>query len=161
MGILLAAHLHNGDISGFLREEPVEVLQGVAAQIRARESLMNPFLDAWDLPVLDGPSWWMSEVVPAIEKELHRRTKPKKTYSGGPVAKLKHLDIVQVAEKYTILGRAGSGKLKGLCPLHDEKSPSFYIYLDSQRWQCFGACAGGGNVVALLIRLSERRSTGG
>ena len=161
MGILLAAHLHNGDISGFLREEPVEVLQGVAAQIRARESLMNPFLDAWDLPVLDGPSWWMSEVVPAIEKELHRRTKPKKTYCGGPVAKLKHLDIVQVAEKFTVLESAGVEKLKGLCPLHNEKTVSFYVYSNTQRWRCYGACAEGGDVITLVARLSERRPTSG
>ena len=86
MGILLAAHLPNGDVSGFLREEPVEVLQGVASQIRARESLINPFLNASDLPVLDGPSWWMSEVVPAIENLFWRPSRQTEALghsSGG------------------------------------------------------------------------------
>lgn len=161
MGILLAAHLHNGDISGFLWGEPVEVLQDVAAQIKERESLMNPFLDGWDLPVLDEPSWWMAEVLPAIEKELRRRTKPKKTYSGGPIARLKQLDIVTVAEKFTVLEPAGPGKLKGLCPLHNEKTASFYVYQESQRWRCYGACAEGGDVNTLVARLLERRPISG
>lgn len=161
MGILLAALLHRGDISGFLREEPAEVLQSVAAQIREREFLTNPFLNAFDLPVLDGPSWWTSDVLPAIAKELRRRTKPKRTYSGGPIARLKQLDIVTVAENFTILEPAGAGKLKGLCPLHEEKTASFYVYQESQRWRCFGACAKGGDVIDLLARIPDRRSSNG
>jgi hypothetical protein len=161
MGILLAAHLHSGDISGFLREEPAAVLQDVAAQIRERECLINPLLGAFDIPVLDGPSWWMSEVVPAIENELRRRSRPKKIYSGGPIARLMQLDIVTVAEKFTILQPAGAGKLKGLCPLHEEKTASFYVYQEGQRWRCYGACAEGGDVINLVARLSERRSTSG
>jgi len=156
MGILLAAHLHNGDISGFLRGEPVEVLQDVAGQIRRRERLMGPFLNAFDLPALDGPSWWTSDVLPAIAMELTRRTKPRRIYSGGPIARLKQLDILTVAEKFTILEPAGAGKLKGLCPLHKEETASFYVYQENQRWRCYGACAEGGDVPDLLVKLSQK-----
>lgn len=41
-----------------------------------------------------------------------------------------------------------SGKaLVGLCPLHNERSPSFYIYPDTNRWWCYGGCARGGDVI--------------
>ena len=161
MGILLAALLHDGDISGFLRNEPAGVLLEVAAGIEEREMFVDPFLDGWDLPVLNGPSWWMSDVLPAIEKELKRRTNPRRSNANRPIARLKQLDILEVAEKFTDLKAVGPGKFKGLCPLHDEKTPSFYIFEESQRWHCFGACAGDGDVIKLSASLLDRRSTGG
>jgi hypothetical protein len=150
MGILLAARLHNGDISGFLRGEPAEVLQDVATQIKERESLINPFLDGWDLPALDGPSWWMTDVVPAIDREVRRRTQPMLA-GGGRIAELKaSFDLLDVAQRYTRMARSGPGAWKGLCPLHTERTPSFYVYVDSQYWRCYGACARGGDVINLL-----------
>ena len=71
---------------------------------------------------------------------------------GGPIAKLKEMDIIELASRYTELKPAGLGKLKGCCPIHQERTPSFYIY-DSARWQCYGACASGGDVIELLQRL--------
>jgi hypothetical protein len=101
-----------------------------------------------------GPSWWVTDVLPAIKAELDRRAKPKREYgSNSPLAQLKALDLATVAGKYTELQPAGPGKLKGRCPLHQERTPSFYIYEDSQRWRCYGACARGGDVVELLSSL--------
>ncbi len=54
-------------------------------------------------------------------------------------------DIVEVVSAYTNLKRSGGHTYKGLCPIHDEKTPSFTV--DSARglFHCFG-CQAGGNV---------------
>ena len=60
-----------------------------------------------------------------------------------------HIDLVEIANRYTGLVNAGKHRMKGLCPLHKETNPSFYIYSDSQRWHCFG-CNKGGDVLDLV-----------
>ena len=65
------------------------------------------------------------------------------------------VSVEELAGRFTQLAPAGSGKLKGRCPLHGERTASFYVYQDSQRWQCFGACASGGDVVELARRLMD------
>lgn len=104
-----------------------------------------------------GPSWWVTDVLPTIKAELERRHKPKRIYaSNSPLARLKQLELATVAGRYTELRPAGAGRLKGRCPLHKERTPSFYIYEDTQRWRCFGACATGGDVVDLLAAVRRR-----
>lgn len=51
-------------------------------------------------------------------------------------------DIVQVVSDYVPLKRAGR-RLKGLCPFHQEKSPSFSVDPDAQLFYCFGCQTGG------------------
>lgn len=130
-------------------------LRAMAAHIAHCARLLPHFLEALGLPQLDGPEFWVGQILPAIKKELQRRERPQVlTRSDSPIARLKALDISQVADRFTELKPAGSGKLKGLCPLHSEKTASFYVYEESQRWRCFGACATGGDVIDLLERLS-------
>ena len=59
------------------------------------------------------------------------------------------VDLAEFASKFTDLRRAGPGKQKGRCPLHDERTPSFYIYEEKRTWRCYGACATGGDVILL------------
>jgi DNA primase len=71
------------------------------------------------------------------------------------VGKLKHaVDIADVARRFTELRRSGSA-LKGLCPCHDERTPSFMVYVERQTWHCFG-CGRGGDVIQLLHDVGER-----
>lgn len=63
--------------------------------------------------------------------------------------------VEDFAGRFTELRPAGAGKLKGRCPLHQERTPSFFVYIESQRWQCFGACARGGDVISLGQALVE------
>ncbi|MCH8275082.1 MAG: DNA primase [Armatimonadetes bacterium] len=52
------------------------------------------------------------------------------------------VDIVELIGERVVLKRSGRS-LKGLCPFHTEKTPSFYVYPDSQSYYCFGCKASG------------------
>jgi len=57
--------------------------------------------------------------------------------------------IEDVVSEHVTLRPAGVGSLKGLCPFHDERSPSFHIRPQVGRYHCFG-CNEGGDVIAFL-----------
>ena len=58
-------------------------------------------------------------------------------------------DIVDVISSYVKLQKKGSSYF-GLCPFHNEKSPSFSVSRDKQMYYCFG-CGAGGNVFTFLM----------
>ena len=59
-------------------------------------------------------------------------------------------DIEQTISMYAPLKRRGKN-LVGLCPFHNEKTPSFTVYPDSQSFYCFG-CGAGGEVISFIRR---------
>lgn len=59
-------------------------------------------------------------------------------------------DIEQVISSYVQLKRRGKN-LVGLCPFHNEKTPSFTVYPESQSYYCFG-CGAGGEVINFIRR---------
>ncbi|MBI4138834.1 DNA primase [Candidatus Uhrbacteria bacterium] len=62
------------------------------------------------------------------------------------------LDIVDAVQEYVPLKPAGSGSFKGICPFHQEKSPSFFANRPRQSWHCFG-CNQGGDVISFVMRV--------
>ncbi|PKH42847.1 DNA primase [Nocardioides alpinus] len=60
--------------------------------------------------------------------------------------------IDDVVSQYVTLKRAGGGSLKGLCPFHDEKTPSFNVNPARQFFHCFG-CQEGGDVIAFIMKV--------
>lgn len=58
-------------------------------------------------------------------------------------------DIVDVISGYVRLQKKGSSYF-GLCPFHNEKSPSFSVSRDKQMYYCFG-CGAGGNVITFIM----------
>lgn len=63
-------------------------------------------------------------------------------------------DIVQVIGEYVSLKRAGANH-KGLCPFHNEKSPSFNVNATKQFFHCFG-CGKSGDVITFLREIEGR-----
>ena len=62
-------------------------------------------------------------------------------------------DIQTLIGGYVSLKRAGSN-LKGLCPFHSEKSPSFTVYPASNSFYCFG-CGAGGDQISFAMRMEH------
>ena len=62
--------------------------------------------------------------------------------------------IDEVVADYVQLKSAGGGQKKGLCPFHDEKSPSFHVTPSKGYFHCFG-CQTGGDVIAFLMKIDH------
>ncbi|MFB9727188.1 DNA primase [Haloechinothrix salitolerans] len=76
---------------------------------------------------------------------------------------IRESDIAQVRERnriddivgeYVALKRAGGGALKGLCPFHDEKTPSLNVRPTHGTFHCFG-CGEGGDVIKFIMRIEH------
>ncbi|TJZ55695.1 DNA primase [Streptomyces piniterrae] len=62
--------------------------------------------------------------------------------------------IDAVVSEYLQLRNAGGGNLKGLCPFHDEKSPSFHVSPAKGLYHCFG-CQEGGDTVDFVMKIDH------
>ena len=65
-----------------------------------------------------------------------------------------HSPIDEVVADYVQLKNAGGGQKKGLCPFHDEKSPSFHVTPSKGYFHCFG-CQTGGDVIAFVMKMDH------
>jgi DNA primase len=93
-------------------------------------------------------------------------TAPNPPYGGGGGARKGRIpdrDIAAIRDKvriedvvgdYVQLRRAGADSLKGLCPFHDEKSPSFHVRPNHGHFHCFG-CGEGGDVYAFIQKIEH------
>jgi DNA primase len=62
--------------------------------------------------------------------------------------------VDEVVGEYLQLRNAGADSLKGLCPFHDEKTPSFNVTPSRGLWYCF-SCAEGGDVIKFVRRIDN------
>jgi DNA primase len=62
--------------------------------------------------------------------------------------------IDDVVGEYVALRRAGADSLKGLCPFHDEKTPSFHVRPSRGTFHCFG-CGEGGSVIDFVMKVEH------
>lgn len=62
-------------------------------------------------------------------------------------------DIEQIVSSYVPLKKKGR-YLTGLCPFHSEKTPSFFVYPQTQSFYCFG-CGAGGDVITFIRRIEN------
>ena len=63
------------------------------------------------------------------------------------------VDIQSVVSPYVNLRQRGK-TLKGLCPFHNEKTPSFTVYPETQSFYCFG-CGAGGDIITFIRRIEN------
>ncbi len=64
------------------------------------------------------------------------------------------VDIVELASEFLTLKKAGRNYL-GLCPFHQEKTPSFTVNREKQIFYCFG-CGEGGNAITFLMKIANK-----
>src|SRR5690606_31795369 len=62
-------------------------------------------------------------------------------------------DIVEVIGEYVSLTKRGRNHF-GLCPFHEEKTPSFSVNQEKQMFHCFG-CGKGGNVITFVMEIEQ------
>ena len=62
-------------------------------------------------------------------------------------------DLVEIVSQYVNLRRSGR-TMVGLCPFHNEKTPSFHVNPERQRWKCFG-CGEGGDVFTFIQKIDN------
>src|SRR5213593_4159312 len=74
--------------------------------------------------------------------------------AGPVVEEIKaRLDVAEVVSPYVALKRSGRS-LKGLCPFHGEKTPSFYVFPETGTWKCFG-CGEGGDIFSFVQKREQ------
>lgn len=104
-------------------------------------------------------TWSMASLGEVVEqRDPIGRALAKKRATGGRGKRkkpgLRGFDIVKLAERFTTLVPSGSDQLKGLCPLHDEKTPSFFITPKLQTWRCWGECQANGDAKDFYVALT-------
>ena len=62
-------------------------------------------------------------------------------------------DLVEVVSEHVALRKRGR-TLEGLCPFHNEKTPSFHVNPERQIWKCFG-CGLGGDVFSFVQKIDN------
>ncbi len=78
-------------------------------------------------------------------------------YSGGGALSVTQeirakLDLVQYISQNGVALRKAGRYFTACCPFHNEKTPSFVVFPDSQTWHCFGACGIGGDIFDYVRR---------
>lgn len=144
-------------LMGELHELATTARERVTAARDAGQPTYNNFIHTeWEARI-----WWTVYHLAKPGQRLPRfpgtpRPKSKPSRAANLFHAVKDaVSVEELAERFTTLNPAGPGKLKGRCPLHEERTASFYVYQESRRWQCFGACASGGDVVELARRLMD------
>ena len=75
------------------------------------------------------------------------------------VSHIRHASrIDDVVADYVQLKNAGGGQKKGICPFHDEKSPSFHVTPSKGFYHCFG-CQTGGDVISFVMKIEHMSFT--
>lgn len=76
-------------------------------------------------------------------------------FDNNKIEEIKNrIDIVDVVSEYLTLKKAGRNFV-GLCPFHQEKTPSFTVNREKQIFYCFG-CGEGGNVITFLMKIADK-----
>ena len=82
--------------------------------------------------------------LPVVSKQVADPLRPAAPHHG------QRIDIVDLVSQRVRLKRSGKNQL-GLCPFHDDKSPSFYVSSDTGRYKCF-SCGETGDIFTWVMK---------
>ncbi|QOD09643.1 DNA primase [Rathayibacter toxicus] len=86
---------------------------------------------------------------------MPRTLAPARRIRQQDVDELKaRVNIADVVGEYVTLKSAGVGSLKGLCPFHDERTPSFHVRPQAGFYHCFG-CQESGDVYSFIMKMDH------
>jgi len=102
---------------------------------------------------------WQPTSGPVPDRGAPARTPRLRPVAGripdSDIARVRELSpIADVVGEHVTLKSAGGGSLKGLCPFHDERSPSFNVTPARGFWHCFG-CGEGGDVISFVQKIDQ------
>lgn len=130
------------------------IMSPKTARITMLRGLMN---EQWELRKNNG--WKKSDYeiftdhwqnrINDCEKWIRILKKPKQLINKDAVK------LVPIQNVLDIQFRKLGNRLVGKCPMHNEKTGSFYVYLDQNTWACYGSCATGGDVIELVMKTQK------
>jgi hypothetical protein len=146
-----------GDFDRIAAEFTAQECRELIARYQINESIMDGWMDSIGVEHGHNNSIYISKVIPALRWRIEKLERPQRVYTGeSRIERIKRaVTVEEVAERYTRLRPAGSGKLRGSCPVHSEKTPSFVVYTKQQTWHCYGQCSRGGDVLDPVQQLQE------
>jgi DNA primase len=93
----------------------------------------------------------------SIQRLKGLKNQPKRKRKGGitdeDIEKARDIPLVNLAEQYIGQFRKSGANYVAKCPFHDDGTPSFYIYSESNRFHCFG-CGVNGDVIAFIQKVA-------
>jgi len=84
-------------------------------------------------------------------RQIHK-TYNKETKKNHKMIDLEEIKTIPIEKIYSGELKRTGGKLRGLCPFHSERTPSFFIYENTNTFYCF-SCNSGGNVIDFYCKL--------
>ena len=70
-----------------------------------------------------------------------------------PIEEAREYPLDRLCEEEGVELRRAGRCLKGICPFHNDHTPSLVVYPESNRWHCFG-CGEGGDVVTFVMKFN-------
>ncbi len=132
-------------------------------KIAPRKSKDEFFVWFWAFAYL---KYFHASKIVAIDKRLFRLKRQLRIIQGNNLTnnamsnfaelkeRAKQQPLINIATPYLKKARYGSVRITALCPFHEEKTPSFTIYIDKNTFHCFG-CQAHGDVITFKMKIDN------
>jgi len=121
-------------IKGYIADAREEIITIIDRQTQYKRDILG-WNDRW---LLDLAIEMTDNSINRLEKRIRRwqflLARPKK----GDQYNVEQAKRVPIADLYEGQLRPVGGRLQGKCPFHDEKTPSFVVYIEQNKFHCFG-----------------------
>jgi hypothetical protein len=107
----------------------------------------------WDGQSLTKAQKELGKIEYLISITKNKKNKSNKKLTKKMINQALNTSIVDVVGRHIKLKKVGKN-LVGLCPFHNEKNPSFYVYPESNSFYCFG-CQEGGNIINFIKKINN------